>query len=113
MTIRGRRRIDPKSSLRRLPPHLAKYQRKPTQANHNVTPVPPLPMWAKIIAVLGMLLFWLALLGWLPSIASSRQLDVGFKLFCLGQVPLLWCWMRRQARNLRRAAAKAEDDRLS
>jgi hypothetical protein len=107
----AKRRINPKTSLHRLPPHLEAYRRgQPKDRTSAPKKLPPLPLWAKLLSLLGMLVFWLALMGWLDLGRTGRSpMDAGFKLFCAAQVPLLWCWIRRQHRALTRRPSDEDE----
>lgn len=111
--IQRKRRISAKTSLHRLPPHLARYQRQQEGGGASSGPQRrPLPLWAKLIAVAGMLAFWAALMGWLPAPGKRTQMDLGFTLFCASQVPLLWCWIRAEHRRLREKASADEEEEV-
>lgn len=107
--MQRKRRISAKTELHRLPPHLARYQRRRGEAASEPAR-PSLPLWAKLVAGAGMLSFWAALMGWLPASRKYTQMDLGFMLFCLGQVPLLWCWMRAEHRRIRAKSEAADQD---
>lgn len=63
-------------------------------------PLGPPPRAFKLLALLGIVLFWLYYLGWLGE-GGQAGLETGFMLFALGQLPLMWHWMRANMRRRR------------
>ena len=103
-----RRRIQPHTTLHRLPPHLERYRRQPsTEKKAEKT---RLPAWARGIAVLGMVVFWLAWMGWLGLPKTRAIQDKAFGVFCFTQVPLLWCWIQQQQKRLRKRGGSDTDE---
>jgi hypothetical protein len=49
---------------------------------------------SKVAAALGMMLFWLYFFGWLGN-GGADGLEMGFILFAVLQLPLLWTWLRQ------------------
>lgn len=61
----------------------------------SFVPAAPVPAGYKYLAVMGMVLFWLYLPGWLGK-GGRDSIETGFGLFALCQIPLLWRWLRSQ-----------------
>lgn len=63
-------------------------------------PPEPVSRGFKQLALLGIVLFWLFFLGWLGE-GGQAGMEMGFMLFGLCQLPMLWRWMRNQLNRWR------------
>ncbi len=57
----------------------------------------PVPRIFKLCACLGIVMFWVYFFGWLGD-GGAGGMEIGFLLFALGQLPLIWHWMRHVSR---------------
>ncbi|MEH6458913.1 hypothetical protein [Chitinimonas sp. JJ19] len=64
----------------------------------RIHPPTPVPQAFKMLAVLGILLFWCYYLGWFGR-GGQDGLETGFLLFGICQMPMLWWWVRGQMRR--------------
>ncbi|WP_158229001.1 hypothetical protein [Chitinimonas sp. BJB300] len=58
-------------------------------------PAEPVPLWAKQLALCGIVLFWVYFLGWLGE-GGQAGMESGFMVFVVCQFPLVWRWTRGQ-----------------